>query len=67
MSTSQDSGPRWELELAVQAGEFSLSLSLDCRARVLALYGPSGAGKSTVLRLMSGDERRKGTKGNADH
>jgi molybdate transport system ATP-binding protein len=35
-------------------GEFTLDLSFETRARVVALFGPSGSGKSTLLDVIAG-------------
>lgn len=43
-----------ELDLEVCRGEFTLELSLESRARVLALFGPSGCGKTTTLLAIAG-------------
>jgi molybdate transport system ATP-binding protein len=43
-----------ELDLALQRGEFSLSLALESRARALALFGPSGCGKTSTLLAIAG-------------
>ena len=39
----------WQLDVQAEVGQFKLSVSLNCRARVLGLFGPSGSGKSTLV------------------
>lgn len=45
---------RWQLDCAVQVGDFRLELALDEEADVLAVFGPSGAGKSLLVEILAG-------------
>ncbi|MEQ1757744.1 MAG: ATP-binding cassette domain-containing protein [Vicinamibacterales bacterium] len=44
----------FDLEIDFTQGHFSLAVSVQTQARVLALYGPSGSGKTTTLELIAG-------------
>ena len=46
------------VELRVPLGAIDLDVSLESRARSVALVGPSGSGKSTFLRVLAGAEVR---------
>jgi molybdate transport system permease protein len=47
-------GPRLELAVRAQVGDFRLEVEHNARARRLAILGPSGAGKSCALRIIAG-------------
>ncbi|MGD8201566.1 ABC transporter ATP-binding protein [Ornithinimicrobium sp. W1679] len=46
-----------DAHLVVEAGEFSLDLTLACAAGVTALLGPNGSGKTTALTALAGLRR----------
>lgn len=46
------------LDVTVPLEAHGLRVSLETRARSVAIVGPSGAGKSTLLRVLAGVERR---------
>jgi len=54
-------GPRWQLDVQIQAGDFSLCVQTGVNARVLALFGPSGAGKSTLVECLARIRRFTGS------
>ena len=54
-------GEGWKglrLDVRVPLEAHPLEVSLETRARSVAIVGPSGAGKSTVLRVLAGVEAR---------
>ena len=51
-------GPRLEVALGLERGDFRLDVALDVRlSGVTAVFGPSGCGKTTLLRTLAGIER----------
>ena len=45
---------RFELEVALTQGAFSIDIAERSDARALALFGPSGSGKTTVIEAIAG-------------
>jgi len=47
----------FDLAFSIRQGDFSLDMSVETEARVMALLGPSGSGKTTIIEAIAGLRR----------